>query len=493
MAPPRGRSRGVLISAYGVLCSMVLPGAGHMAVGANLRHRKVIAMFVLGLVSSLAFVVLVAPVGTKADLADVVADRRRFMAMAMSLVLMTITRVWAAADVAWTARPRRGRFATAVAGALAATIIVTAATPMVVAANYIWTTDRVVEQVFGTNDPITAQPGAVPTTSTSTTSTTSTTVAPTTSGASSTSSSTSTSTSTSTTLAPFAGTDRLNVLLLGGDAGAGRWNLRTDSMVLVSIDPDTGDTALISVPRNLRHLPFPPGTALAGRFPNGFDDLANAVYPYVDTRRELAGGGADAGAQAVKLGIAQLLGIPIQYYVLVDMAGFVNVVDALGGIDIDVPKRVPTPGNPPGSKHPVPEYIEAGLQHLDGTLALAYARSREADSDYQRMQRQRCVLSAIATSATPQALATGLGGLVDAFGDSVRTDIPREQLGELAVVIDRFAKAGGVLAARTLQLTPPVLQPSNWDAAKVRELVTTVLYPPPLPPDFVGVLAPACA
>jgi putative transposon-encoded protein len=108
------------------------------------------------------------------------------------------------------------------------------------------------------------------------------------------------------------------------------------------------------------------------------------------------------------------------------------------------------------------------------------------------MQRQRCVLSAIATSATPQALAVGLGGLVDAFGDSVRTDIPREQLGELAVVIDRFAKAGGVLAARTLQLTPPVIEPRDWNPARVRELVTTVLYPPPLPPDFVGVLAPAC-
>lgn len=74
----------------------------------------------------------------------------------------------------------------------------------------------------------------------------------------------------------------------------------------------------------------------------------------------------------------------------------------------------------------------------------------------------------------------------------MRTDIPREKLGELAVVIDRFAKAGGILVARTLQLTPPVLQPSHWDAAHVRELVQTVLYPPPVPPNFIGALAPAC-
>ncbi len=489
MPAQRRRSRGILISAYAVLCSMVLPGAGHLAIGDSLRRPKVTVMAVLGLLSTLGLLLVLAPVGTKADLADVVSDRALFIAMAVSLLLMAATRVWAAFDVAWLARPRRGRVALATAATLAVAITVVGATPMVVAAKYVYTTDRVVEKVFGSNKPVTAEPGAVNTTTTS-----STVPPPTTAAASSTTSTSSTSstTSTSTTVAPFAGTERLNVLLLGGDAGRGRWNLRTDSMVLVSINPENGDTALISVPRNLKHLPFPPGTPLAQRFPNGFDDLANAVYPFADTHRDIAGGGDDAGAQAVKLGIAQLLGIPIQYYILVDMAGFVNVVDAVGGIDINVPKRVPTPGNPPGSKHPVPEYIEKGPQHLDGTLALAYARSREADSDYWRMQRQRCVLSAIATSATPQALATGLGSLVDAFGMSVRTDIPREKLGELAVVVDRFAKAGGILVARTLQLTPPVLQPSHWDAAHVRELVQTVLYPPPLPPDFIGALAPAC-
>ncbi len=139
----------------------------------------------------------------------------------------------------------------------------------------------------------------------------------------------------------------MNVLLLGGDAGPGRWSLRTDTMVVVSIDPATGDTAMISVPRNLPRLPFPPDSPVGRkRFPRGFTDLANAVYPYVNARRDLAGGGDDAGAQAIKSGIAQLLGIPMHYYVLVDMAGFVDVVDALGGIDIYVAKRVPSPGNP---------------------------------------------------------------------------------------------------------------------------------------------------
>jgi hypothetical protein len=129
--------------------------------------------------------------------------------------------------------------------------------PIVVAADYARRTDSAVEQVFGNGKPVTANPGTLATTTTSSTVPDTTTVA---------SSSTSSSSSTSTTVAPFPGLDRVNVLLLGGDAGPGRYSLRTDSMIVVSIDPDTGDTAMISVPRNLEDLPFPPGTAMADEF-----------------------------------------------------------------------------------------------------------------------------------------------------------------------------------------------------------------------------------
>jgi LCP family protein required for cell wall assembly len=273
------------------------------------------------------------------------------------------------------------------------------------------------------------------------------------------------------------GEDRVNVLLLGGDAGPGRWSLRTDSMIVISIDPVIGDTVMISVPRNLTRMPFPPGTPLASKFPRGFNDIANAVYTYANGHRDIAGGNDDAGAQAIKLGIAQLLGMPINYYVLVNMAGFVDVVDALGGIDVNVPTRLPSPGNPGDAKHEVPEYIEAGQQHMDGTLALAFARSRKADSDYRRMGRQRCVLAAIATAATPRALATGLPDLVDAFGQAVRTDIPRDRLGEFAQLIDSFTAAGGLNAVRTLHLAPPLVNSRTWDATKVRLLVIGVIGP----------------
>ena len=479
---------GPYLSPLAALLSVVMPGAGHMAIGARWRPAVLVAAGANALAMATMAGILWNVHGT-ADFGDVIADRATFLFVAVLLLVMAATRLWAALDCAWMARPRAGtRFVSAIAGVVVLAVTVMGVVPLAVAAHYVWRTDQAVERVFSSGDAVTATPGAIATSVPTTTST----IASSTTAIASTTSTSSTST-TSTTLAPFAGVDRVNVLLLGGDAGPGRYSLRTDSMIVVSIDPVTGDTAMISVPRNLEHLQFPPGTALADEFPKGFTNLANAVYTYVDKRPELAGGGEDAGAQAIKQGIAQLLGVPINFYVLVDMAGFVNIVDALGGIDIFVPKRVPTAGNPPRAKHPVPENIEKGQQHMDGTLALSYARSREADSDYRRMERQRCVLASIAGAATPQALATGLPALMNAFGDAVRSDIPRDELGDFAQLIDRYVDAGGLETVRTLHLAPPQIKPGHWDAEEVRQLVADVLKVP----DYgdlsnLPILADAC-
>ncbi len=472
--PPGTNLHGLWVCLAAVVCSLLAPGAGHLVIRANTRRWGLIVATGSGIVGNALLLWVIATSRSHGSLAalaaDIVADRARFLALAAALIVLAVTRLWTAAEVAWLARPEHSAWRTVVAATTAATLILGGVTPLVVAAGYVWRTDRAVERVFGSGDAQTAQPGTLP--------------PHTDPGTGSLPESSST---TSTTSPPFPGADRVNVLLLGGDAGKGRWSLRTDSMILVSIDPETGDTAMISVPRNLTQLPFPPGTPLAEQFPRGFTDLANAVYPYVHSRPALAGGGADAGAQAIKLGIAQLLGVPIQYYVLVDMGGFISVVDALGGIDVTITKRVPAPGNPSEAKHTVPKWFEKGTQHLDGTLALSYARSRHADSDYQRMGRQRCVLAGIAAAATPKALATGLGALVDAFGDSVRTDIPRERLPEFVQLIERYAAAGGQDAVRTLLLTPPVIIPNRWDAAHVRELVATLLTTPPYPTTIGGI------
>lgn len=483
---------GVRACASAAILSVLLPGAGHMAIRARFRPA-VVAAVVLNLLATVVLMATLVTVHDRMALADIVADRARFIGVGAALVMLAGTRLWSALDAAWQARPTSGTALRWGAALTTAVVVVGGVAPLAVAADYVWHTDQALEQVFGTDDAITAYPGAVgadhettrnatlgfdpvsPTSSSTTTTTpgTPTTVAPT---------STLPPTTipvTTTTLPPMVAENRVNVLLLGGDAGPGRWSLRTDSMIVVSIDPITGDTAMISVPRNLTRLPFPPGTALAQRYPHGFTDIANAVYPIVNLHRELAGGGDDAGAQAVKMGMAQLLGMPIHYYVLVDMRGFVDVVDALGGIDLNVPRRVPSPGNPADAKHEVPAWIEAGQQHMDGTLTLTYARSRSADSDYQRMGRQRCVLGAIATAATPAALATGLPELVGAFGDAVRTDIPRDRLGEFAQLIHRFTAAGGLDSVRTLHLAPPVISNRSWDALEVRLLVAELISPTP--------------
>jgi LCP family protein required for cell wall assembly len=267
----------------------------------------------------------------------------------------------------------------------------------------------------------------------------------------------------------------VNVLLLGGDAGPNRYGLRTDTMIVVSMDPVTGDTVMMSVPRNLWGLPFPPGTVLAEKYPKGFPGLANAVYPTVNAHPDEYGGGEDVASQAIKQGIAQFLGIPIHYYVLVDMFGFIDVVDALGGIDIYLPERIHTARSPTRDMPQVPKYFEAGQHHFNGIETLSYSRTRYSDSDYGRMGRQRCVLGAIAAAATPRALATGLTDLVSAFGDAVRTDIPRSRLGEMAALVDRYVDAGGFDEVRTLHLAPPTIQSSQWDPVEVRALVSEVL------------------
>jgi LCP family protein required for cell wall assembly len=182
---------------------------------------------------------------------------------------------------------------------------------------------------------------------------------------------------------PFAGQFQ-TVLLLGGDEGPGRFGLRTDTMILMIVERSTNRAALVSIPRNLQDLQFPPGSAMADQYPSGFSDLANAVYPYVYNDEDLTDAyerdGLEAGALALMQGVSYSMGINIDDYALINMAGFVDVVDALGGVAIELPEKVIMPGNPPGAKHQVPPSIGPGLVSMDGTVALGYARSRSGDS-----------------------------------------------------------------------------------------------------------------
>ena len=456
MTTANGTRNGLGACALAAFWSVLNPGSGHLAVGARVRRTTIVAS-ALNIAATIAFVIIIAGVRDQTDLVEVIADRTVLLALGAAMVMMALTRVYTAVDSAWQARPTSDTRVRLAAAFAVAALTIGGIAPLAIAADYVWEADQTAEKVFGSDDAVTAVPTPLPTTPVVETG--STVVAPT------------------TTEPLFDGETRVNVLLLGGDAGPGRPGLRTDSIIVVSIDSETGKGVVISIPRNMDDMPFPEGTPLAEEFPDGFDGLANAVYSYGEQRPELVGSVDDAGEQAVKLSVSQLLGIPIHYYVLADMAGFVDVVDALGGIDIDVPERMPTPGNPRGSKHPVPEYIEAGQQHMDGTIALAYARTREADDDHRRMSRQQCLLGSLAAAATPMAVALGFSELMSAFGDALQTDIPRDKLDDFARLIERFKGAGGTSTVRRLHLGQPLVDPYRWKADEIRLHVEAAFAP----------------
>jgi LCP family protein required for cell wall assembly len=294
---------------------------------------------------------------------------------------------------------------------------------------------------------------------------------------------------------PWADIPRVNVLLLGGDAGRGREGLRPDTQILASIDTKTGDTVMFSLPRNLQGVPFPADSPLDEYYPSGFghsdDDpnyLLNAVYQNVpaEVPAEVFADSENPGADANKWAVEGILGVPVDYYVLVDLAGFQTIVDALGGVTLDVHRDIPIGGGEnerTGGKNPITGYIEKGdNQHLDGYHALWFARSREGSDDYERMARQRCVIGAIIDEADPATLLTRYQSLAAAAKDIVRTDIPAD-------LFPAFAELGLKVKNRpieTLSLDNKFFQSfgsstSNPAYDTVHQLVQEALAAPPTP------------
>jgi len=252
---------------------------------------------------------------------------------------------------------------------------------------------------------------------------------------------------------------RVNVLLLGGDAGSNRDGVRTDSMILASIDTRTGDTVLISLPRNLQRVQFPPGTPMAELFPYGFNDLLNAVYRYGEEHPDVVPNARYHGAELLKQTFAHTVGLDVDYFVLVNLTGFSDIVDALGGVRINVERRIPVGGHTNENGYvvvPPSRYIEPGPQLLGGQDALWYGRSRMGSDDYERMGRQRCLLGAIAKQADPLRVLTRFQQLASATKRIVLTDIPQEVLPELVELAmkGKEAKITSLTFVRSAQFQP---------------------------------------
>lgn len=228
---------------------------------------------------------------------------------------------------------------------------------------------------------------------------------------------------TTTTLPPLA-ERRLNVLLLGGDAAPDRPGLRTDTIIVVSVDPVTGATAMLQLPRNQIELPIPPDHPAYDVWEcHCYPELANTIYQYGLDHPELFQGGNNSGATAVMDLVSHLYGIEIHNYALVDLLGFVSIIDALGGLTITVTARVEDEQYTRPGGDEIPVLFPPGTYSMNGEETLSYARVRRGTDDYNRMGRQRCVLEALAAQANPTALIWALPGLVPAIQSSIRTDI----------------------------------------------------------------------
>ena len=262
---------------------------------------------------------------------------------------------------------------------------------------------------------------------------------------------------------------RYNVLLMGGDAGRDRVGLRPDSMTVASIDADTGRTVLISLPRNMQAAPFPSYSPLHARFPHGYrcsdgSCMLNAVYTYASEHRDLYPGVQNPGAQATKEAVEGATGLTINYWVLIDLKGFQSLVDSVGGINMDVYRRVPIGG---GSTK-IHGYVEAGKnRHLNGYEALWFARSRADSSDYDRMVRQKCVMSAMLNQFDPITVLTKFNKIAAASRQVVATDIPTSEIGAM---IDLALKAKR-LPVSSVAMMPPLINPNSPDFTLVRHSV----------------------
>jgi LCP family protein required for cell wall assembly len=289
---------------------------------------------------------------------------------------------------------------------------------------------------------------------------------------------------------PFGDKARVNVLLLGGDGGEGRDGVRTDTVIVASIDTDTGDTTLFSLPRNLEELPFPASSPLAALYPEGFDagseseSLLNAVYRNGPAMHpDVLGPTDNPGADFLKLGVGEALGLDLDYYVLINLEGFSRLVDALGGITVDVNYWVPIGGEPTLGILP-DDYIAPGPdQRLDGFTALEFARGRFNLTDYDRMARQRCTIGAIVDAADPITLLRKYQQLARTTRDIVFTDIPRSALDDF-VDLAFLVKDADI---RSVVFDDSVIRPAYPDYDQIRSIVYLALTPPaaggaPVPP-----------
>jgi LCP family protein required for cell wall assembly len=240
------------------------------------------------------------------------------------------------------------------------------------------------------------------------------------------------------TLADLLGSDgRLTVLILGSDAREGVIGHRTDAIIVATIDPGTGKVAMVSLPRDTVNVPIAPGQAYSGR-------INSLFWEY-----ERATGKTKEALKKTKKALAYAFGTEIDYYAMVDFDGLVRLINSIGGVDVTLTEALIDPTMHLGTRG---LRLKPGQRHLDGKKALAFSRSRHADSDYDRSRRQQQVLVAAADQVRARGLRA-LPSLVELVRKKTVTDLP---LRAAPVLLELASRA---------KLTNPrsiVLAPDRW-------------------------------
>jgi LCP family protein required for cell wall assembly len=250
-------------------------------------------------------------------------------------------------------------------------------------------------------------------------------------------------------LTPWNGSSRFTLLLMGLDRRPGETGLayRTDTMMLISLNPADNTIGILSIPRDL-YVEVP-----------GYSQLQRVNTPMVLGELRQPGLGPQLAMQTVQYN----LGIRVHDYVAVDFNGFIDFIDALGGLDIEIPYPISDPAYPNMNYGYDPFYINAGWQHLDGATALKYARTRHGDNDFQRALRQQMVLNAVRdrltdTSRLPELIVQS-PSLWSALDGNMYTGLTLDQVLQLGLYLKDIPaeniRTGVINQSYTMNYTTP--------------------------------------